>query len=69
MFDYKFVRIGLNWFGTSPERDYQDIIEKHGAEGWRLVQIFAPGTGIYGSARYFELIFEREVVVKEKSSA
>jgi hypothetical protein len=36
-------------------------VDDHAAKGWRLVQIFAPGTGVYGSAKYFEVIFEREV--------
>ncbi len=31
------------------------------AEGWRLVEIFAPGLGVHGVAAYFELIFERPV--------
>ena len=32
-----------------------------GAQGWRLVQVFAPSTGAYGASKYFELILEREV--------
>jgi hypothetical protein len=27
----------------------------------RLVQIFAPGVAAFGAAKYYELIFEREV--------
>jgi hypothetical protein len=30
-------------------------------EGWRLVHVFAPGTGAYGAAKYYELILERAV--------
>jgi hypothetical protein len=37
------------------------FIRQHAAEGWRLVQIFAPDLGFQGSALYFELIFERPV--------
>ncbi|MGV3531862.1 MAG: DUF4177 domain-containing protein [Chthoniobacteraceae bacterium] len=29
------------------------------SEGWRLVQVFTPGTGVYGASKYYELIFER----------
>ena len=42
------------------KEDYHKLVEDHAKLGWRLVQIFAPGTGAYGVARYFELIFERE---------
>ena len=33
----------------------------HERDGWRLVQIFAPSTGVYGAAKYFEIILEREI--------
>ena len=61
-YKYKFVRLGEGWIGVRKEaRDsYQEIIHDHARQGWRLVQIFAPGTGGYGMAKYFELIFERE---------
>jgi hypothetical protein len=60
-FEYKFVRLGEGRLGSraAAERDYQRAIHDHAADGWRLVQIFAPGTGIYGGAKYYELIFER----------
>jgi hypothetical protein len=60
-YEYKFVRLGEGWLGAKrAARDgYQAEIEKHARDGWRLVQVFAPGTGAYGVARYFELIFER----------
>ena len=65
-YEYKFVRIGENrvssLFGPadSARRDYQDVVREHAREGWRLVQIFAPGVAAFGAARYYELIFERE---------
>lgn len=59
MFEYKFVKIDLNFWGNNPKEDYQDIIMNHAKEGWRFVQIFAPPTKGYGSAPYFEIIFER----------
>ena len=66
-FEYKFVRLGQNpkkWLGaTMPAGNevasYQQVIQEHASEGWRLVQIFAPPTAVWGSAEYFELIFER----------
>jgi hypothetical protein len=67
-FEYKFVRVG-QYFGSAlfgvrdKEREtYQDLIHEHAREGWRLVQIFAPGIAAFGAAKYYELIFEREEV-------
>ena len=60
-FEYKFVRLCEGWMGVRSEAklEYQDVIQKHAQEGWRLVQIFAPGTGAYGAAKYFEIVLER----------
>lgn len=61
-YEYKFVRLGEGWLGVRREaRQYQEVIHQRANEGWRLVQIFAPGTGIYGQPRYYELILEREL--------
>ena len=35
-------------------------MHEHARDGWRFVQIFAPGVAAFGAARYYELIFERE---------
>ncbi|MCH1624148.1 DUF4177 domain-containing protein [Fredinandcohnia quinoae] len=59
MYEYKFVKIELSTWSSKPKEGYQDIIQQHGKEGWRFVQIFAPAIKGYGSAAYFELIFER----------
>lgn len=61
MYEYKFVKIELksSLMKPQPKEDYQTIITEHAKEGWRFVQIFAPSTVGYGSAAYFELIFER----------
>ena len=60
-YEYKFVRLGEGWLAASREarQEYQQVIEEHARQGWRLVQVFAPGTGAYGRAKYFELILER----------
>jgi hypothetical protein len=60
-YEYKFVRLGQGWMGVRREarRAYQQVIEEHARQGWRLVQVFAPGMGAYGAAKYFELILER----------
>lgn len=43
------------------ERDYQEVIRDHACDGWRLVQVFAPSLEVYGAAKYFEVILEREI--------
>lgn len=60
-YEYKFVRLGEGWTGVRREgrEHYQESIEEHARQGWRLVQIFAPGTGASGAAKYYELILER----------
>jgi len=62
-FEYKFVRLGEGWLGAKAEaRDsYQSQIQEHARDGWQLVQIFAPGVGAYGAAKYYELILERQL--------
>ena len=61
-YEYKFLRLGEGWAGVRSEaRDrYQEQIHQHARDGWRLVQIFVPGIGVYGAASYYELILERE---------
>lgn len=61
MYEYKFVKIQLSAWNRKPKEDYHDIIRTHANDGWRFVQIFAPATSGYGSASYFELIFERSL--------
>jgi hypothetical protein len=63
-YEYKFVRLGEGWVGARREarEQYQEQIHQYAQEGWRLVQIFAPGIGVYGAAKYYELILEREVL-------
>ncbi|MBP7052198.1 MAG: DUF4177 domain-containing protein [Phycisphaerae bacterium] len=60
-YEYKFVRLGEGILGARKEarETYQDVIHQHAREGWRLVQIFAPGIGGYGYAKYYEIVLER----------
>ena len=62
-YGYKFVRLGEGWLSVrkSGRDDYKTAIHEHARDGWRLVQIFAPGIGGYGAAKYYELILEREI--------
>jgi Domain of unknown function (DUF4177) len=64
-YEYKFVRLGeyagsaLFGVGDKARNAYEDVVHKHARDGWRLVQIFAPGVAAFGAAKYYELIFER----------
>lgn len=62
-YEYKFVRLGEGYMSVRKDgrEGYQDAILEHAADGWRLVQVFAPVTGGGGFAKYFELILERPV--------
>ena len=62
-YEYKFVRLGEGLIVVKKEgrETYQAVVNEYAREGWRLVQLFAPGTGVYGAAKYYELIFERPV--------
>ncbi|ASB89139.1 DUF4177 domain-containing protein [Bacillus sonorensis] len=60
MKEYEFVRVELSAFNKKPKEDYQQIIHDYAQKGWRFVQIFAPGISGYGTAAYFDLIFERD---------
>lgn len=61
-YEYKFVRLGEGWIAARKEakETYQEVIQRHANDGWRLVQVFAPGIGGYGAAKYYEVILERE---------
>jgi len=65
-YEYKFVRIGeyagSALFGVRDKdrNAYESIVHEHSRDGWRLVQIFAPGVAAFGAAKYYELILERE---------
>jgi Domain of unknown function (DUF4177) len=66
-YEYKFVRIGeyagSALFGVRDKdrNDYEHVVHEHARDGWRLIQIFAPGVAAFGAARYYEFIFERPV--------
>ena len=61
-YEYKNVHLGEGWFfARKPaDQDYQRAVEEHARQGWRLVQIFAPGVGVYGAPKFYELVLERK---------
>jgi Domain of unknown function (DUF4177) len=66
LYEYKFVRLGeyaaSALFGVSDiaRNAYEGVVHEHASDGWRLVQIFAPGVAAFGAAKYYELIFEQQ---------
>lgn len=62
-YTYETVRIRMKTglIEMKPEEDYREVICRYAAQGWRFVQAFAPPVGGYGSARYVDLIFEKEI--------
>ena len=60
-YEYKFGRLGEGWLvaGKDARLSYRETVHRYAADGWRLVQVFAPGVGAYGASKYYELIFER----------
>ena len=65
-YEYKFVRLGeyrgsaLSGVSDKARNAYEAVVHEHARDGWRLMQIFAPGVAAFGAAKYYELIFERE---------
>ena len=56
-YEYKFVRLDAH------ASEYHRVTQEQASEGWRLVQIFAPGAGgLWTRENFCEVIFEREIV-------
>ena len=44
------------------DKDYHDVIRENSLNGWRLVQVSAPGAGgLWAKASFCEVIFERQL--------
>ena len=57
-YEYKFIMVGKD----KKSKGYQELILEHAKEGWRLVQIFAPGAGgLWAKENFCEVILERQV--------
>ncbi len=63
MYKYEFVKVPMKqgFIKSRPSKDHRDIIRSYAEKGWRFKQVFAPAMSGYGSASYFELIFEKEI--------
>ena len=56
-FEYKTVKV---------DKAYRRELKRHSRSGWRLVQILTPTVGMMGRVKYYEMIFEREVMNASK---
>ncbi|AVP46524.1 DUF4177 domain-containing protein [Bacillus thuringiensis] len=65
MYEYKFVKVEFHWGLTRSKlaEDYQEIIQEHARDDWRFVQIVAPTIGSSGQPEYFDLIFEKKILL------
>lgn len=63
MYKYEFVKIPMKtaFLKLKPSKDHREIIKSYAEKGWRFKQVFAPGMNGYGTASYFELIFEKKI--------
>lgn len=60
MYEYKIIKINLGGiFNAVPKEEYTKVIAEYASQGWRLVQIFAPGVANNGLPKYYDVIFER----------
>lgn len=56
-YEYRFVPLDKR-----ASKDYERTVAEYARDGWRLVQIFAPGAGgLWAGPQYVEVIFERVV--------
>ena len=58
-YQYKYVKIKRKIF-SGWEKNYQEVIDQHAKDGWRLVEMFAPAIHGYGSATHVDLVFEKK---------
>ena len=55
-YEYKFVRLEKRAM-----KSYEQTVNELARDGWRLVQIFAPGAGgLWAAPSYIEVILEKE---------
>ena len=55
MYEYTFVRV-------EKDEDYRQAVREHARDGWRLVQILAPGAGgLWARPDFVEAIFEKSI--------
>lgn len=62
MYEYKIIKIELGGvFSPVPKEEYTKVLAEYSSQGWRLVQIFAPGMANNGLPKFYDMIFERAI--------
>jgi len=57
-YEYKFIRVNQG----KKDQSYQENILEQAKEGWRLVQVFAPGAGgLWAKENFCEVILEQQL--------
>ncbi|MBP1994418.1 DUF4177 domain-containing protein [Paenibacillus eucommiae] len=59
MYEYKYVETSLG--GLFSSSTYEETIDEHAKDGWRLVQILAKNYNGHGRPTTHEIIFERPI--------
>lgn len=56
-YEYKFVSVGQD----KKSKNYHDVVLENSLNGWRLVQVFAPGAGgLRARESFCEVILKRQ---------
>ncbi len=62
-YEYRFVRLV-----KGATKNYKQTVEEQARDGWRLVQILAPGAGgLWARPNYIEIILEKERAAKDST--
>jgi hypothetical protein len=57
-YEYRFVRLDKR-----AKKNYEQTVKELARDGWRLVQVFAPGAGgLWAAPEYIEIILEKQNV-------
>ena len=62
-FTYKIIRIPLKqgFWDQTPIKDYKKVIDEWAQRGWRFVQVVSPPIGFYGTSKFFDVVFEKQI--------
>lgn len=69
MYDYLQIEIDHKAKNTDLVEDYWDDVFHYDVKGWRFVTVFAPANMKGGIPKYYELIFEKEIITQFSQQA
>lgn len=64
MYDYLQIEIDHKVKNNDLVEDYWDDVFQYDVKGWRFVTVFAPANMKGGIPKYYELIFEKEIITQ-----